>query len=245
MLSAKHQLLTALAAELDKLQPGAGARAAFESPKVAAHGDLACTAAMQLAKALKQNPRQLGEALREALLAYGPNLEWNLNSARQQATFSNGFELADGQLSAQADGLWQVSFYGENHEVLKPEGELLIQQASATWPEQRFARPKVKVDAAAPAGSSFEYSLYEAFLAGSWKIRSGPGEGGTVQFQATPDMLFYGSIGKGVKPAGISTVGQFTRVEDNRFDGNLYSGIAIERPTNVVSLDQFKRRARR
>ena len=69
MLSAKQHLLAALAAELDKLQPGAGSRAAFESPKVAAHGDLACTAAMQLAKALKQNPRQLGEALRTALLA--------------------------------------------------------------------------------------------------------------------------------------------------------------------------------
>lgn len=69
MLNAKNELLAALAAELEKLQPGAGARAAFESPKVAAHGDLACTAAMQLAKALKQNPRQLGEALREALLA--------------------------------------------------------------------------------------------------------------------------------------------------------------------------------
>jgi arginyl-tRNA synthetase len=76
MLSAKHQLLTALAAELDKLQPGAGARAAFESPKVAAHGDLACTAAMQLAKALKQNPRQLGEALREALLATPAFQRW-------------------------------------------------------------------------------------------------------------------------------------------------------------------------
>ena len=68
MLSAKHHLLTALAAELEKLQPGAGTRAAFESPKVAAHGDLACTAAMQLAKALKQNPRQLSETLRTALL---------------------------------------------------------------------------------------------------------------------------------------------------------------------------------
>ncbi len=68
MLSAKQHLLTALAAELEKLQTGAGARAAFESPKVAAHGDLACTAAMQLAKALKQNPRQLSETLRTALL---------------------------------------------------------------------------------------------------------------------------------------------------------------------------------
>jgi arginyl-tRNA synthetase len=76
MLSAKQDLLAALAAELDKLQPGAGARAAFESPKVAAHGDLACTAAMQLAKALKQNPRQLGEALRESLLATPAFQRW-------------------------------------------------------------------------------------------------------------------------------------------------------------------------
>jgi arginyl-tRNA synthetase len=68
MLSAKQHLLAALSAELEKLHPGAGSRAAFESPKVAAHGDLACTAAMQLAKALKQNPRQLGETLRAALL---------------------------------------------------------------------------------------------------------------------------------------------------------------------------------
>ena len=76
MLSAKQHLLAALATELDKLQPGAGARAAFESPKVAAHGDLACTAAMQLAKALKQNPRQLGEALRDALLATPAFQQW-------------------------------------------------------------------------------------------------------------------------------------------------------------------------
>ena len=76
MLNAKQELLSALAGELDKLQPGAGARAVFESPKVAAHGDLACTAAMQLAKGLKQNPRQLGEALREALLATPAFQRW-------------------------------------------------------------------------------------------------------------------------------------------------------------------------
>ena len=76
MLNAKQELLAALAAELEKLQPGAGARAAFESPKVAAHGDLACTAAMQLAKGLKQNPRQLGEALRESLLATPAFQRW-------------------------------------------------------------------------------------------------------------------------------------------------------------------------
>ncbi|MDP3521024.1 MAG: arginine--tRNA ligase, partial [Hydrogenophaga sp.] len=76
MLQAKTELLAALAAELDKLSPGAGARAAFESPKVAAHGDFACTAAMQLAKPLKANPRQLGEQLRDALLATPAFGQW-------------------------------------------------------------------------------------------------------------------------------------------------------------------------
>src|SRR5512141_220422 len=69
MLLVKQDLLGSLAAELERLSPGAGEKAAFESPKVAAHGDLACTAAMQLAKPLKRNPRQVAEALREALLA--------------------------------------------------------------------------------------------------------------------------------------------------------------------------------
>ncbi len=69
MLSIKNDLLAALGAGLEQLSPGAGEKAAFESPKVAAHGDFACTAAMQLAKGLRQNPRQVAEALRENLLA--------------------------------------------------------------------------------------------------------------------------------------------------------------------------------
>ncbi|MGH6626125.1 MAG: arginine--tRNA ligase [Burkholderiaceae bacterium] len=67
MLSVKQDLLGSLAAELEKLSPGAGEKAAFESPKVAAHGDWATTAAMQLAKPLKQNPRQLAESLSAGL----------------------------------------------------------------------------------------------------------------------------------------------------------------------------------
>src|SRR3954469_15326689 len=68
MLQVKQELLGALAAGLEKLLPGAGDKAVFESPKVVAHGDFACTAAMQLAKPLKQNPRQVAEGLRTLLL---------------------------------------------------------------------------------------------------------------------------------------------------------------------------------
>jgi len=76
MLYAKQELLAALAVELENIVPGAGAKAAFESPKVAAHGDFACTAAMQLAKPLKRNPKQLGEQLRSALLANPAYDKW-------------------------------------------------------------------------------------------------------------------------------------------------------------------------
>jgi arginyl-tRNA synthetase len=76
MLAVKNELLAALAASLEKLLPGAGAKAAFESPKVAAHGDFATTAAMQLAKPLKQNPRQLAENLRTDLLAQAAFAQW-------------------------------------------------------------------------------------------------------------------------------------------------------------------------
>ena len=76
MLKIKQELLDGLAAELDTLLPGAAARAAFESPKVAAHGDFASTAAMQLAKPLKLNPRQLAETLRGALRARVEYEQW-------------------------------------------------------------------------------------------------------------------------------------------------------------------------
>ena len=76
MLSIKNDLLAALAVGLEQLSAGAGDKSAFESPKVAAHGDFACTAAMQLAKGLKQNPRQVAEALRANLLTQPAFERW-------------------------------------------------------------------------------------------------------------------------------------------------------------------------
>ena len=76
MLSVKVELLDDLAQVLEKMLPGAAGKAAFESPKQAALGDLASTAAMQLAKPLKQNPRQLAENLRAELLLMPAYVRW-------------------------------------------------------------------------------------------------------------------------------------------------------------------------
>ena len=72
----KQELLAALAGTLESLSPGAGPKAAFESPKVAAHGDFASTAAMQLAKPLGRKPRELAEELSAALSATPAFSRW-------------------------------------------------------------------------------------------------------------------------------------------------------------------------
>ena len=76
MQQVQQDVLAALTAALENLSPGSGAKARFETPKVASHGDWAVTAAMQLAKPLGRNPRELGEQLRSALLASEAGQRW-------------------------------------------------------------------------------------------------------------------------------------------------------------------------
>ncbi|WP_144111162.1 arginine--tRNA ligase [Paraburkholderia sp. BCC1886] len=52
----------------------------LERPKVAAHGDVACNVAMQLAKPLRANPRQLAQQIVDALLA-NPQAQGLVDSA--------------------------------------------------------------------------------------------------------------------------------------------------------------------
>ena len=48
----------------------------LERPKAAAHGDLATNVALQLAKPLKRNPRELAQGLVEALMQNAPAQDW-------------------------------------------------------------------------------------------------------------------------------------------------------------------------
>ena len=67
MTRARDELLDALRAAMDEVSPGNALVAAFERPRQAAHGDLACTAAMPLAKAQRRNPREVAAELIAAL----------------------------------------------------------------------------------------------------------------------------------------------------------------------------------
>jgi hypothetical protein len=125
-----------------------------------------------------------GTPLREALQAYGPNLEWDVNTKALQARYTNGFENVEGKLLGEESGAWKVDFYGSSASELKRDGTQMTQAASDNEPEQVFDRAVIPVPEGAPMGASFERALYSAYMGGSWKVLSGPGEGNTVQFQA-------------------------------------------------------------
>jgi arginyl-tRNA synthetase len=76
MLLVKQQLLADLGQALAALAPGHSHNPLLESPKVAAHGDWAITAALQWAKPLGQPPRQVAERLRADLQARPAFAAW-------------------------------------------------------------------------------------------------------------------------------------------------------------------------
>jgi arginyl-tRNA synthetase len=66
----RAHLASLFSAALDQVAPGHAATAVVvERPKQAGHGDFACNLAMQLAKPLRRNPREIAQALVQALPA--------------------------------------------------------------------------------------------------------------------------------------------------------------------------------
>lgn len=109
--------------------------------------------------------------------------EWKLDVASQQASYSNGFEAADGQLSSN-EKQWQASFEGGQTEQLSLDGDEL-QAVDQRGAKQTFVRAKAPATANAPLGSSFEKALYQAYLGGNWKVVEGEGKGASVRFSDT------------------------------------------------------------
>jgi arginyl-tRNA synthetase len=76
MIQAREELLEAMGAAIAEVSPAAALAPAFEAPKQAALGDLASTAAMQLAKPLKQPPREIAARLIASLRAQSAVQRW-------------------------------------------------------------------------------------------------------------------------------------------------------------------------
>ena len=102
---------------------------AFEKPRQPEHGDFACSIALQLAKRLKRNPRQLAEALTNAALAAYPEfkqdflgyeiagpgfINFRLNPARKLAALRHALQPGWGRARKEKPESVQVEFVSAN-----------------------------------------------------------------------------------------------------------------------------------
>ena len=69
LLEQQNTLTTCLKKAVSAVLPDAQPAIVLERPKVATHGDLATNVAMQLAKPAKRNPRELAQAIVDALMS--------------------------------------------------------------------------------------------------------------------------------------------------------------------------------
>ena len=128
MIQAKQDLLAALAAAIAQVAPGVAAAAAFESPKQASHGDLACTSAMQLARTLKQNPRELAQSLMAALWREAAVQRW----VEAMDIAGPGFINLQLKPAARQAVVAEVLAAGDSFGRLAPNGEkVLVEFVSA------------------------------------------------------------------------------------------------------------------
>ena len=65
----KHRVVSLIEQALSRLGLVAPVAVVLERPKIAAHGDLACNIALQIAKPLKKNPREIAQTIADALKA--------------------------------------------------------------------------------------------------------------------------------------------------------------------------------
>jgi arginyl-tRNA synthetase len=109
----KYLLVAAFAKAIGRAFPElAGTTPTIERPKQAAHGDYACNAALQLSKQLKKNPREVGEAIRAALVGEG-NSELIETAEVAGPGFINVRLTQAARASVAADVLRAGSAYGQ------------------------------------------------------------------------------------------------------------------------------------
>jgi arginyl-tRNA synthetase len=131
MIQAKQALSLSLAEAIAEVSPGSDLAATFESPKQAAHGDLACTAALQLARPLKKNPREVALALIEALRARPPVRRWVESMDIAGPGFINFRLTAEARQSIVREVLDAGTRFGRREPDATPVARVLVEFVSA------------------------------------------------------------------------------------------------------------------
>ena len=134
MIQAKQELLRALQTVLTEMAAAGGVAApaaAFESPKQAAHGDFAITAAMQLSRALKKNPRELAGHLVAALESDAAFQRWVAKLEIAGPGFVNLRLAPDARQAVVREVLAAGAAYGRKPRLAAADGKVMVEFVSA------------------------------------------------------------------------------------------------------------------
>ena len=138
MIQVKQELLQAWGRVWDQAMAAQGQALgehapapAFEAPKIAAHGDLAITAAMQMAKALKRNPRELAQLWVEALRAQPEVQRWVQDVEIAGPGFINLRLRAQAKQAVVAEVLRAGARFGWQAPSAQPPSKVLVEFVSA------------------------------------------------------------------------------------------------------------------
>ncbi|MDP1651642.1 MAG: arginine--tRNA ligase [Rhodocyclaceae bacterium] len=123
-LDIKKHLADLLLAALSSVAPGVAAEIHLERPRDASHGDFASNLAMQLARALKENPRKIAERLVREL----PRSAWLLKAEVAGAGFINFTVVPTAKTAIVHVVLAQGDDYGHG---AKQPGKLQVEFVSA------------------------------------------------------------------------------------------------------------------
>ncbi|MCC2596290.1 arginine--tRNA ligase [Pusillimonas sp. MFBS29] len=118
----QQQLISLIQAAVSTIVPEASATVMLERPKIAAHGDIACNIAMQLAKPARRNPRELAQQIVEALQAE-PATQALIASAEIAGPGFINFRLATAARHAVLD---QITQEGARYGHLPANGQKLM-----------------------------------------------------------------------------------------------------------------------
>src|SRR5690554_6990698 len=118
----QKQLISHIEAAVRELLPESQPAVALERPKVAAHGDIACNAAMQLAKSARRNPRELAQQIVERLQA-NPAVSELVESIEIAGPGFINFRLAPAAHQAVLDA---IASEGEAYGHIAPQGKKLM-----------------------------------------------------------------------------------------------------------------------
>ncbi|WP_454003717.1 arginine--tRNA ligase [Alcaligenes sp. Marseille-Q7550] len=118
----QSQLIARLQAAVSAILPQAQPTITLERPKVAAHGDVACNVAMQLAKPAGRNPRELAQEIVNTLLA-DPAATALIASAEIAGPGFINFRLS---AATQQAVLYAIGEQGERYGHVAPRQEKLM-----------------------------------------------------------------------------------------------------------------------